>query len=92
MTHHLRHFLIVYRRSTRRLIECNDLGADAEPALKKRFEREITEKDDPDVEVVLLSAPSIEALRLTHRRYFEEESTDKIVENLVASTTSSGAL
>ena len=89
MTQPLSQFLIVYRRSTRDLIECRDLGTDPPSALKTRFEREKKEKDNADIEVVLLGAPSIEALRQTHSRYFEKESTGQSVQNLVASTTAS---
>ena len=84
----LPHFLIVYRRSSRQLIECVDLGTDGDGALKQRFEREKREKNDPDVEVVLLSAQSLGALKRTHSRYFETGSTGTIVQDLITSSTS----
>jgi len=65
------HYLLVYRRSTGRLEECADLGPDADAALARRFEREKRESGDSDVEVVVLSAPSREALLRTHGRYFK---------------------
>lgn len=63
------HFLLVYRRSTGELVT-RELGLDAGAALEERFASELAHKDDPDVEVVLLSAPDLEALRRTHSRYF----------------------
>jgi hypothetical protein len=66
-------FLIVYKRSTGQLIDCRDLGADRVKALRERFERERLAKDDPDLEVVVLGAPSIEALKRTDARYFKTE-------------------
>ena len=67
-------FLIVYRRSTGTLVEVIDLGIDRASALAERFAREVREKDDPDVEVVLLTAPGREALMRTHSRYFKTTS------------------
>lgn len=67
----MKYFLLVYRRSIGRLEECRDLGSDREAALKVRFERERRERTDPDVEVVVLGSPSLEALKLTHARYFK---------------------
>jgi hypothetical protein len=80
------HFLVVYRRSTAELVECRDLGPDREGALLERFEREKKEKDDPDVEVVLLSATSREALEKTHARYFRNDI--ELRESLLNSSTS----
>jgi hypothetical protein len=74
------HFLLVYRRSTGELVEDRDLGQDRAEALKVRFAREQREKDDPDVEVVLLSASSREALMQTHARYFK--SVQQLAEGL----------
>jgi hypothetical protein len=65
------HFLIVYRRSTGELLEFADLGKDQAGADSRRFEHEQREKDDPDVEVVILSASSRAALQQTHSRYFK---------------------
>jgi hypothetical protein len=67
-------FLVVYRRSTGSLLEFRDMGEDMERALAERFSREEQEKDDPDVEVVLLGASSREALMRTHSRYFKTAS------------------
>ena len=64
-------FLIVYRRSTGTLLDFVELGTDRSTATLRRFEREQTEKGDPDVEVVVLSAPNREALLRTHARYFK---------------------
>ena len=66
------HYLVVYRRSTGRLQEIQDLGSDRKAALKRRFERERQESSDPDIEVVLLSASSRDALKRTHGRYFKD--------------------
>ncbi len=39
--------------------------------MARRFEEETRHKDDPDVEVVLLTATSRDALTRTHARYFK---------------------
>ena len=64
-------FLIVYRRSTGELLEFEDLGSDRARALKRRAECEQLRKEDPEIEVVVLSAKSREALIETHGRYFK---------------------
>ena len=80
----MRQFLLVYRRSSG-LVSIEDLGAlDPSAAMRKRFEVERREIGDSDVEVVLLSAPSREALKRTHSRYFKtgEELTADMAEVL----------
>jgi hypothetical protein len=47
-------------------------------ALARRFALERAARDQPNVEVVLLGAPSLESLKTTHARYF------KTVEQLTA--------
>jgi hypothetical protein len=44
---------------------------DRKAALQERFAVEERERADPDIEVVLLSAPSRDALVHTHARYFQ---------------------
>ena len=66
----MKHFLLIYRRSTGK-VSVEELGSvDPTVAMRRRFEAEMREIGDPDVEVVILSAPSPEALRRTHARYF----------------------
>jgi hypothetical protein len=78
----LKQFLLVYRRSTGRLINCHELDTDLEAALRERVESERAQRRDPDVEVVVLSAPSLDALKRTHRRYFQDLSG--LAENLTS--------
>ena len=68
----MKQFLLIYRRSTGRLMECRELGSDFTAALQQRFAVERSQEGDPDVEVVLLSSPSFEALKRTHARYFSD--------------------
>jgi hypothetical protein len=70
----LRHYLLVYDRSTGKLVECRDLGEDRSGALAQRFAIEKRERSHPDIEVVVLSADSLETLRSTHSRYFRTMS------------------
>lgn len=67
-------FLVRYRRSTGDLLQCEDLGPDRVVATTLRIEAEKAHMDDSDVEVVLLSASSREALLKTHARYFKSVS------------------
>ncbi len=67
-------FLIDYDRPTGRLIECRMFDdQEREKAANARLEIELDlNRRGVDREVVLLEADSEEALRLTHRRYFED--------------------
>jgi hypothetical protein len=67
-------FLVRYRRSTGDLLHFEELGFDRSAATKRRLEDEKSYKDDPDVEVVLLTASSRDALVRTHARYFKSVS------------------
>jgi hypothetical protein len=67
----MRQFLLVYRRSLGELLSIEDLGSiDPTAAMRKRFDVEMRWRRDRDVEVVVLSAPSQDALKRTHSRYF----------------------
>lgn len=67
----MRLFLIVFDRIRGQLVEIREYGpTDRERALADRFERELDERHQPQIEVVLLAAESLDALRQTHSRYF----------------------
>jgi hypothetical protein len=62
-------FLLVYDRTTGTLT-VDDLGHDVDAAMRTYSEREREFDGWVDVEVVLLGAPSLEALKRTHSSYF----------------------
>jgi hypothetical protein len=64
----MKYFLLVFDRSQQKLIEVEEF-ADAERAVRARFQRETAELG-PDVEVVVLGAANEEALKNTDSRYF----------------------
>jgi spore cortex formation protein SpoVR/YcgB (stage V sporulation) len=70
MVHHVSHFLIVFDRASSRLLSEKRFN-EHRKALEERFRAERMHRGNPDIEVVVLSAESKEALRLTHARYFE---------------------
>ncbi|HEU0129871.1 MAG TPA: hypothetical protein VFQ85_02630 [Mycobacteriales bacterium] len=63
------HYLLVYDRPRGRLLR-EEAFEDEREALTERFRVERLHRADPDIEVVVLSAPTKEALRRTHARYF----------------------
>jgi hypothetical protein len=66
------YFLLIYDRSAGQLCELTEFDdADREAALAERFARERDAEGDPNLEIVLLGAPSEAALRRTHSRYFK---------------------
>ncbi len=69
------YFLLLYRRSKGELIEIDEFPPEQrETAFQLRLEREIAHRRNPDVEVVVLSAPSRADLERTHSRYFKSVS------------------
>lgn len=66
-------FLLIYDRAAGKLVEPVREFSDEEreSALQARFDRELTERERPDIEVVLLGAESLDAVRATHSRYFK---------------------
>ena len=67
------HFLVVYDLSAGRVVSL-EAFSDAErgQALEKRFALERIHADDPNLEVIVLSAASLDALKATHGRYFKD--------------------
>lgn len=65
----MQHFLVVFERRQGRVLREEAFG-DSNEALKERFRTEKLNRSNPDIEVVVLSAESPEALRRTHARYF----------------------
>jgi hypothetical protein len=63
------HYLVIYIRSTGTLLRFERYG-DSREALDERFAAERKYRGDPDVEIVVLGADSVEALKRTHGRYF----------------------
>jgi hypothetical protein len=68
----LKYFLLIYERPTGRILEQRTYAEDEQvQAQKERLARELQERERPDIEVVLLGAESLEALKKTHGRYFK---------------------
>lgn len=71
----MNYFLIVYDTAAGQILELKRFGdLQRALALNKRFERELVERDNRNIEVVLLSAESEDELRRTHSRYFESSA------------------
>jgi hypothetical protein len=68
----LRHFLVVYRVAEGAADVSEYSHDDYEAALDAYRATEEAHRDEPGVEVVLLSADSPEALMATHGRFFEQ--------------------
>ena len=68
------HFLLVFDRLHGRLLSVRAFD-DHRQALVERFRAEREHRTDADIEVVVLTASSQDALRRTHARYFESVST-----------------
>jgi hypothetical protein len=82
----MRYFLVVYNRITG-AVDVKDFAASQrEQALEERFARELKERHQPEIEVVVLGAESRAALERTHARYFHSvEELAHNVEELAAS-------
>ncbi|MDE0217567.1 MAG: hypothetical protein OXN79_13480 [bacterium] len=75
-------FLIAFDHDARKQISLEEFRNTAQ-ALKAYSEREEQYRDNPRVEVVLLGAESIDAIKVTHSNYFD--ATADPLGNLLAS-------
>ena len=73
------HFLIVFDRATSRLVSNASYGEEAD-AMAEFSKTEHANYGNDDIEVVLLSADSIETLEKTHGHYFsgKDEKMDYV--------------
>jgi hypothetical protein len=72
----LRHFLLIYNLRQRHLEHLEEFGTDTRAATHAyaELEREYRKRDDhADFEIVLVGADSLETVRGTHSRYFDDE-------------------
>ena len=67
------HYLLVFDRAHGRLLSEKPYN-DHRTALEARFKAERLHRSNPEIEVVVLTAESKEALRRTHARYFQSVS------------------
>lgn len=81
----IKHFLLVLD-PTKPEPEVRALGTDYDFAVEAYNEAEARFRTLPEIEVVLLSADSIETIRRTHSSYFESKTGDPI-EKLLSSTS-----
>jgi hypothetical protein len=67
------HFLLVYDQAGGRVLLLEAYAdADRATALDKRFALEREHADDPNLEIIVLSAPDRATLEATHARYFKD--------------------
>jgi hypothetical protein len=74
----IKHFLVT-RDVTRRETIVVELGTDYEAAQHAYQEAEQKARGRQDLDVVLLSADSLETIQLTHSSYFEPKSLDELL-------------
>ena len=67
----MKYFVVEYERPTSTLRMCREFpGTEYAAAAKLRFERDLANREHPEVETVLLGTDSLETLKFTHGRYF----------------------
>jgi hypothetical protein len=72
MVTRVRHYLVIYDRRAGKIIR-HRRYLKPDQALTARFGAEREHRDEPDIEVVVLSAESWAAVQQTHSRYFKNE-------------------
>jgi hypothetical protein len=74
----IKHFLVT-RDITRRETSVVEFDTDYEAAQRAYQEAEQTARGRQDLDVVLLSADSLETIKLTHSSYFDPKSLDELL-------------
>jgi hypothetical protein len=82
----IKHYLIVFDPA-KPDADVQMLGTDYEIAIQNYNATEERYRDNPDVEVVLLSADSVETIKKTHSSYFKGHGTGPARELLAAGHT-----
>ncbi len=76
------YFLLTYRPSDQSL-DVADLGTDAVAADENYTTTEAEHRHEPDVQVVLIGADSIETIRRTHAHYFDADLGREFFDSVV---------
>jgi hypothetical protein len=77
-TDDIKHFLVT-RDATRREATVIELGTDYDAAQHAYQDAEQKARGRQGLDVVLLSADSLETIKLTHSSYFEPKSLDELL-------------
>jgi hypothetical protein len=75
----VKQFVLVFDRPKGEIVEMLEFpDSERDRALRCLFERENRHRGQPQIEVVMLGADSIEVLKRTHMRYFKGEIEKRI--------------
>jgi len=74
----IKHFLVTYDIDAGRA-DVQQFGTDYDKALHAYDEAEQDTRDRPNIEVVLLSADSLQTIKQTHASYFERRDLDELL-------------
>jgi hypothetical protein len=74
----IKHFLVTYDIDAGHA-DVQQFGTDYDKALRAYDEAEQDTRDRPNIEVVLLSADSLQTIKQTHSSYFERRDLDELL-------------
>jgi len=74
----IKHFLVIYDIGAGKA-EVREFGTDYDGALRAYDECEHEARDRANIEVVLLSAESLDTIKRTHSSYFESGRLDELL-------------
>lgn len=74
----IKHFLVT-RDAKRRVTHVREFGTDYEAAQTAYVQAEQAARRQPELDVVLLSADSLETIKRTHSSYFETKTLDDLL-------------
>jgi hypothetical protein len=76
-------FLIVYERAAGRIVRLQEFDeAERDDALAQMFRYEREHLGNPDIEIALLGAESLDVIKRTHGRYFK--SLEEVISDIQA--------
>lgn len=71
----IQHFILIFDRQARRLVEQIDFGNRAAAAVTRYGEIEALYWDQPHMDIVLVGSDSIDTIKVTHANYFEDDTS-----------------
>lgn len=71
MTGVVMHFLLVFDHEQSKLIHEQNFGTDVKAAVSEYGRWEHENKENPNIDIVLVGSDSLETVKLTHANYFD---------------------
>lgn len=71
MSSAIKHFLLVFDHSKAELVHEQEFGTDSKAAVRAYGAMELSHRDDPNIDILLVGSDSLDTVKVTHANYFD---------------------